>query len=356
MDTETSTPEATNFSLLAKEAFGNDFYGEVKEPGPAEAEPNPESEPEPESEAVEQEATEELENGTEEVSQETPEDTGEDTISTLSELIEVEGYDQEAIMGLQVEQKVNGETRLVKLADLVATDQTLEAATQRLEEAKEKANTQNQALAQKQEKVDQSFNVAAKLIERVEDILNRDMKAVDSELRKADPAEWAAQQAEFEKRKEEIQLLKEQTVSDYQIAHELTEEDKAALIEKATQEKAALLNKLPEWSDEKAMQEGQQKIANYLRSNGFTEQDAFIAGDHRLIVLAEKARLWDESLSKANPAKKKLKTLPKMLKPGASRSPDQINSALEQELEDKLRKTGDIKHAIALKKLRRGNS
>lgn len=350
MDTETSTPEATNFSLLAKEAFGNDFYGEVKEP--AEAEPNPE----PESEAVEQEATEELENGTEEVSQETPDDTEEDTISTLSELIEVEGYDQEAIMGLQVEQKVNGETRLVKLADLVATDQTLEAATQRLEEAKEKANTQNQALAQKQEKVDQSFNVAAKLIERVEDILNRDIKAVDSELRKADPAEWAAQQAEFEKRKEEIQLLKEQTVSDYQTAHELTEEDKAALIEKARQEKVALLNKLPEWSDEKAMQEGQQKIANYLRSNGFTEQDAFIAGDHRLIVLAEKARLYDESLSKANPAKKKLKTLPKMLKPGASRSPDQVNSALEKDARSKLRKSGRIEDALEVVRSRKGNS
>ena len=81
------------------------------------------------------------------------------------------------------------------------------------------------------------------------------------------------------------------------------------------------------------------------------------ASDHRLVIMARKAMLFDRQKSKAEPAKKKLLTVPKTLKPGVSKPVD-INQAKVAEAKATIAKNPNSRTAedaaVALLKLRRG--
>lgn len=356
---ETSTPEAQpeaqpevqaeqpkGYSLLAKEAFGSEYHGEVVEPEKQETASEPEQqeteEPAQEQETEQPEASEE-----------------ETTISTLSELLEVEGYDQDQFLNLEVEQKVNGETRKVSLKDLIATNQTLEAAESRLQEAKEKATTQHQALAEKQQELEETVNVAAAVFQKQMDALKAEEEKVDwADLRKNDPGQAAMLKQDFAERREAINSEVNQLRSAYQQMQKKAADEYAEKAQETLKaEQQALLEKLPEWKNEETATKEQKQISEYLATQGLTPEEIANASDHRLVIMARKAMLYDKGQGKAEPVKKKLATVPKMMKPGAPKSQD-INQSQEQSLLSKISANPNSLEAqdagVALLKLRRG--
>lgn len=361
-EVETSTPEETgrNWAALAKESFGQEYKGEVVET-PEAPEALPEAEVQPEIETESLESAPEVE-AAETETPETEQTDGEPTIATLNELIEAEGYDQEEFLSLEVEQKVNGETRKVKLSEVLAANQTMQAAEERLAEAKENAKSQNQALAQQKQELESAFQVAAAVLQKQKQGFDAREKALASDpLREQDPAEWTARERELERERKAFDQELYQFSQAYQQQKVKTEQEtEAQKAERLQKEQEILLEMLPDWKDEDARVKGQEQLGKYLAGLELSSESyQTTAFDSKLLVMAHKAMKYDEIQSKAEPAKKKLRSVPKTLKPGSKPAPVNTNQTeiarLQAELNANPNGRDALRNAAKIAKLRRGN-
>lgn len=334
----TEQPQSTNWSLLASEAFGSEFKGEVKTPEPVE-QTNEIVTPEP-MESQESES----------------EDQGEEQITEISQLAQKYSLDPEWLETIEVPVKINGEEGKVKLADLKKSYQITEAAEKRLEESKAKIKADNQLMADRRAQLESQYSIAASLIDHAEKMLDKDAGAIDwNRLREQDPAEWSAKKAEIAERRSQIQDMKNAAVAQYQSTQqqglkEQEEQYKAYLQEQQTM----LISRIPEWKDAKAAENDKQAVAKYLMDQGFTKDDVSNASDHRMIVIARKAMLFDKGQNKAEVIQKKVAAIPKVLKPGAVKSTDQVKRESLERARAQAQRTGSVDDALALLRLKRG--
>lgn len=348
MEAETSTPEAEapqaegpNLSLLAKGFFGDSYHGEVTEPAKAE-------EPvETESETVE--AEEPLE--TAEESEEAPESTEPDEvpISTVQELIEAGEYDPEWFDSLEVDVKVDGESKRAKLADLRNSYQMQQAAEKRLEDAKEKAKAINEELSKKREELDASLNVVGGFLKDQLDAIDKEESEVDwKTLRNQDPGEAAIKRQEFADRKAQVKAKASQLYQTYQqTQYKAQQEANEKQAEVLQREQEALLEALPEWKDDETAAKEKAKLGEYLADVGLSQESlSQVTLDHKLLIMARKANLYDEIKSKSEPAKKKLVKVPKTLKPGASKPETDVTQKQIQQLQDQINRNPNSRDAL----------
>lgn len=339
--TEQATPTTeqpqTNFSALAKNLFGDSFHGEVKEPQqtPADPPPNPEvTQPDPDAQPPDPAQNAEVD--------EVP-------VTSLYELAEKFELDAEWLDTLELPVKINGAEGKAKLADLKKSYQIEQAAVQRLEEAKAKARAETQAITERRNQLEAQFTVAANVITEAEKLLGKDFSSIDwNKLRETDPAEFSAKKTELAERQAHINSLKQNAIAAYQQSAQKQAEEQRAIHQQFLQEQQTLLmTKLPEWKDAKVASAEKQQIAQYLVDQGFTNEDIASASDHRMILLARKAMLFDKGQDKAEVVKKKVLTIPKVMKPGAPKSPEQNKQAHKNEARARLRKSGSLEDALA---------
>lgn len=81
-------------------------------------------------------------------------------------------------------------------------------------------------------------------------------------------------------------------------------------------EQERLSSAIPEWRDSKARQAEQRLIADTLQKAGYRPEEISSVADHRAVVLARKAALYDQMM--AVRAKQSPPPLPKPVRPGAS--------------------------------------
>jgi len=344
MDTpaiETQEAPVKNWSLLASEAFGDQFKGDVSES------PEPISEPEaPEADPVTDLAADPV---PAEASEEVP-------ISSIDELATHYELDPEWMDSLEIPVKINGAESKAKLSDLKKNYQITEAAESRLRDAKEKARAEMQVVAEKRETLNSQFAIVAGLIEKTEKTLTKDESGINwDELRRQDPAEWTAKRAEFAQRREEIQRLKTDAVGSYQSTITQSQQEAQEQQRQYLQEQAQLLvEKLPEWKNPETAKTEKTAVAEYLYNQGFAQEDIAAASDHRMIVLARKAMLYDKGHDKAEVTKLKVTKIPKVLKPGTPKSSDQVASEKAVQAKSRLKQSGSLEDALAALRSKRG--
>lgn len=356
--TGTEAPARGLFNL-ARESFGNDFHGTVEDAKPEDTQPEtPETEadqPEPEQQEAEQAEGEEQPET--ETTEEGTEDEGADeVVSSFSELVESQEWDWDWFKGLKTPVKVGAETREVSFSDLVKSYRADEEANSRVAEAKTQAEALTQKVQERQQALDGQFKVAAALIENAEKLIDQDTSQVDwAQLRQDDPAEYAARRDEVRERRAEVERMKREAVESYQTLTE--DQQKEAEQNRQTylaEQQEALLEKLPEWKDEKVSTAERTEIVEYLRKEGFDDQDIFNATDHRLVIMARKAMQYDKGgQAKVTAAKKKVAKVPKTMKPGAPKPQEQINQEQLAKRQAALKKSGSIDDAFAILKARK---
>jgi hypothetical protein len=108
-------------------------------------------------------------------------------------------------------------------------------------------------------------------------------------------------------------------------------------------EQAAILDAFPEWSDKKVMQEQFGELMDVLKSFGYSDAELSSLVDHRIFVLAQKAKLL-EKLSQVKLDDKIVQAKPKALKPGSN----QESSNDLKKIRDKFFKTGSKHDAMKL--------
>lgn len=173
-------------------------------------------------------------------------------------------------------------------------------------------------------------------------------------LREADPVEFLKQKHLYDERQAAYQQNSHKAAQLQQV--EVQERIKS-FSEYTANEHQALLDKLPEWKDEAKAKGDKAKIADFLQSQGFKPEELFTQYDrngniekpglvdHRTLLLARKAMLYDEVMSKAKEAAKKVEALPKR-----TVTPDSGSVAIDKRGTQfqKLKSSGSPRDAAAL--------
>lgn len=133
-------------------------------------------------------------------------------------------------------------------------------------------------------------------------------------LLETDPVEYLKQQHLAQQRHARLQQIGQE--QQHLLAKEQAEraEQMKSHVRKQQEE---LLAKLPEWKDESVAKAERVKLREYLQQQGFDEDSLNSISDHRAVLLSRKAMLYDQMMSKAQAAAKKVSTLPqKVERPG----------------------------------------
>ena len=130
-----------------------------------------------------------------------------------------------------------------------------------------------------------------------------------------DPQEYLKQRHLFETRQaalQNAQRAQQQALSEAQQAQVQQHH------QRLQSEQQALLDKLPDWKDADKAKAEQAQISVYLKSSGFNDDEVNGVSDHRAVLMARKAMLYDALQAKAAASTQKVQNLPapKVLRPG----------------------------------------
>lgn len=215
------------------------------------------------------------------------------------------------------------------------TKKTMELAEQR----KQIEQTAAQVQAERQQYQNQLAQMSQALGQALHEQQNIDWHA----LLENDPVEYLKQRHLFEQR----QAAFGQAQAEQQRLADQAQRDNTVQMQTRLQdEHQALLAKFPEWKDEAKAKAEKEQVRKYLESSGYKPEEIGQAVDHRAIVLARKAMLFDQLIAQQKDAAKKVEKLPpKVERPGVGNSSaiDGRSAAMQR-----LSKTGKVEDAAAV--------
>lgn len=215
------------------------------------------------------------------------------------------------------------------------TKKTMEVAEQRKAAEAEIAKAQ-------QERYEYAVNLQ-KMAAQLEGALEQQSQIDWQALLESDPVEYLKQQNLYQQR----QAAYQNTLSQQQQLAAQAQADQAQARQAyLAQQQEALLAKLPDWKDAAKAQAEKSAIAQYLKDTGFEDDLISQVADHRQVLIARKAMLYDQMMSKAQAAAKKVAAAPqRVVKPGQGESPrvDGRSSAMQR-----LGKSGKVEDAAAV--------
>ena len=239
--------------------------------------------------------------------------------------------------------KIDGKDVEVKLSELKQGYQRQSDYTRKTMAVSDAAKAA-QAETQKAQQERQAYAANLQRIQlQVEMGLQEQQKIDWAELLERDPVEYLKQQHLANTR----QAQRQQVAAELQKVAAIQEAENAKAyagrIQAQTQE---LLGKLPEWADEAKAKAEKSAIRDYLLTQGYEAADTDNIADARAVVLARKAMLYDQMMSRAKAEAKRVSSLPpKVERPGVGDNPgiDRRSSAFQ-----KLGKSGRVEDAAAV--------
>lgn len=305
------------------------------------------------------ETTDEVETTSEEVSEigaQAPETSPETTeAETEAETIELEaeqlaellGLDPDRIVmtddGLRMRGKVDGEFVDASPAEILDAYQRDAYLTNR---SKDIAKLEKQHQLQVKEYGDlihQRTQQFVSVLEYFKDIFlgNGDF----SNLREDDPAEYAARKEEYRDREATFNQLVNGALSSITEAQkEHHAEVQKMNAQYLTEQREILLEHIPDW------EKVEPEIVSFSKDMGFSDQEIGMMADSRLLRILHMASQYNKG--KQNLESKKVKKIPKVVKPGSRPSKDQMSLEAREKAKKKFMQTGTVEDAVALLKVR----
>ena len=240
--------------------------------------------------------------------------------------------------------KIDGKDVQVKLSELKNGYQRQADYTRKtMEVSEQRKAAEAEASKARQERDAYAANLN-QLRARTEALLTEQQNSVNwTELLQVDPVEYLKQQHLAQQRQATLQQVAAEQARVSQIQQAEQQEAQVRHIQAQHQ---ALLDKLPEWKDEAKAKAEKAALREFLIQEGFDEQALNNITDARAVVLARKAMLYDQVMSKAQAAAKKVATLPtKVVRPGTGEGQqlDRRTSAYQR-----LQKSGSVDDAAAV--------
>ena len=252
---------------------------------------------------------------------------------------------------VQVRTKVDGEVSDKSLSDLLKGYQLQKHTTQKsMELADERKQWEEQRQTQEQQ-LQQQFALANQLLQTESQEIQKRYAEIDwNKLRAEDPAQYAAFQADYGREMATVQQRQQQL---YQAAQQTQQEQATKMQEQYTELRKAELQKLynaMQWTPETAG-EKVKPISQYLVGKaGYTPQQLEHIFDHRFVMLADKARQWDELQGRVKEIREK-KVVPIRKTPAGATSTEGADASAgrrKQAAMQQLKKSGSVEDAAAV--------
>lgn len=280
----------------------------------------------------------------------------------LSELASYLGIDADKLDvdddgAILVKTKIDGQEGFAKFNDLVKSHQLEGHLNKQNMEVVEKQKQLDARRAELEATVQSKISETEALMQLAYKELTSEYQSVDwSELRHDDPAEYAARQQDFKARQDRIaesysKLQQEKQQQQAQQYQRLTEHLQA--------EDQKLYQAIEGWSKPEVAKKEFSDVMSYLSgAYGYQADELYglrdNAGnliqpgisDHRVVVLARKAMLYDQLQQTKPKITKQVRAAPKIVKPGAVKQVD-LNVKKQQELRDKVKKSGGKQGSVA---------
>jgi len=323
-----------------------DRIGKIVEPQPKAQEAAPEAPTEPQETG--EQATEEASSATQEATEaeQAPE------FNSISELAEALDMPLDDFLGkIKGKVKVNGieqEVTLAQLRDGYQMESDYRRKTSELAEHRKSFETEREKITTE---LNRQYQEAQQLSSVLEQQLMAELNSIDwSALRSSDPAEFAARKAEYNDRYNQIQGVKREVMFALQSqANEVQQKQSEAIRELVAKETEKLNSVIPEMADEKKGKELRGKLKDYLRSEGFNDEEIGSIYDHRHVKLIHDAMAYRDLKSKGVETKNKVVQAPKLQRSGKPEGAK--NQRAMADLRARLRKSGRIEDAADLIKL-----
>lgn len=222
------------------------------------------------------------------------------------------------------------ETTLKELADGSLRQSDYTRKTTELADAKKQFEAEKQA--QLQEIADLKSQLNDQLSSAVE------QEPDWEKLAEEDPLNFPIEQARWQKKKAQAD----------QVRQEMEAQRKAQNADFIRQTAAIAQEKMPEWLDTGKFDEGAKARFDAALAAGFTQAEYEATTDFRLAVLLEKAARYDAQVSKAKITEKKLAKAPKVLKPGAQKTTQEVKDDQDAALRKRLKKPMTTNEALAI--------
>ncbi|OOG15491.1 hypothetical protein BMS17_04000 [Pseudomonas sp. C9] len=211
---------------------------------------------------------------------------------------------------------MDGKEVQVPLSELLNGYQRQSDYTKKTMEAAEQRKTADAVVQQAQQERQQYAGELQRMAVQLEGVLEQQSQIDWNELRETDPMEFLKQQHLFQQR----QALYQKNMSEQQqLAQQFQHEQAQAHQSYLAEQQDNLLAKLPDWKDDAKAAAEKTAISKFLQEQGFEAEDISSIADHRHVIVARKAMLYDQLMAKANVQAKKVQEAPqRVVKPGVT--------------------------------------
>lgn len=242
--------------------------------------------------------------------------------------------------------KIDGQERRVKLSELIASYQKGEASGKRFEEAaaarREVEQHRTQVTAERQ-----ALSQALQHYTQQLAAMQQQSQPNWEQLLAQDPVEFQRQRYYYEQRSQQLQQAQAaQAYLAQQQQAQVQQESQQRLLAEAQR----MVEAIPEWRDAAKAAEGRKELRESLAKGGFTESEIDSIADHRMVMVARKAMLYDrlvaDQKAAMSAASNKLQKLPpaRVERPGTggANAPDGRARAMQR-----LNRSGSVDDAAA---------
>lgn len=212
--------------------------------------------------------------------------------------------------------KIDGKEVQVPLSELLNGYQRQSDYTKKTMEASQQRKEADAVVQQAQQERQEYHSKLERMAAQLEGALEQQSQIDWNALIESDPVEYLKQQQLFQQR----QALYQQNAQERQklIQQHQTEQAQAQQSYLAEQQEN-LLAKLPDWKDDAKAAAEKAAISEFLQKQGFEAEDISSIADHRHVIVARKAMLYDQLMAKANVQAKKVQEAPqRVVKPGVT--------------------------------------
>ena len=266
-----------------------------------------------------------------------------DAIETLSDLASAFEVDETDFLDhVQVPNREGDGT--VSLSEVINAYMT---QPEQDNQAREKYNTLSRDLqADYDARIAEQQKLTASLIAQVQAEPNIDWDM----LRETDPGRYLKERETRDARRADIQRSLDMMDAEMK----RRDEQAAAQHVEWQKEQVETLYKLrPDWKEPETGRAAMTEVTEYLQKNGFSEEQINALEDARSILTVWRAAQWERLQAQKPEVKKRLRLLPRTLRPGArddaaTLSAQQQEAERQQALRGRLNETGSVDDAAAL--------
>jgi hypothetical protein len=247
------------------------------------------------------------------------EEQGEEYTS-LDEFLSKNQIDADGFRSIPVSVKIDGETKLVPLQDVLKSYQleghvnnkSIELSNQ--QRAFEAERTQAQAVYNQQLQHAQTLGARA-----YQQLMGEYASINWDQLRVTDPIQWAVSNQEFQQRNAAIQQHLQQVAQAQQAETQRVDQERQKAL---PVEREKMLTARQEWRDETKFKAAREQIISQGKTLGFSDAELGAITDHRYMLALDKAARYDALQAKAPEAVRRVRAAPLMAKPGVRTNRD----------------------------------